>query len=144
MTVPLVEEETGASPPHWYEHLEAKNAQPWFVVEPEEGLAPADGGDAAARRGASGGAEGRGPADSYTDGNDRPVHHPRHSGLDDPGRPRQHLRHHAGQGVVVIRSGVPGVPPASRRPRAHGGRRSPPQLTTPLPQVRENRLFGLD
>jgi hypothetical protein len=35
------EEDTGAGPPHWYEHLEAKNSQPWFVIEPADGKIPA-------------------------------------------------------------------------------------------------------
>jgi hypothetical protein len=34
-------EDTGAGPPHWYEHLEAMNAQPWLVVEPADGRVPA-------------------------------------------------------------------------------------------------------
>jgi hypothetical protein len=36
-----VEEDTGAGPPHWYEHLEAVNSQPWFVTEPADGKIPA-------------------------------------------------------------------------------------------------------
>lgn len=35
------EEDTGAGPPHWYEHLEAENSQPWFVIEPADGKIPA-------------------------------------------------------------------------------------------------------
>src|SRR5690606_31126954 len=35
------EEDTGAGPPHWYEHLEAENSQPWFVIEPADGKMPA-------------------------------------------------------------------------------------------------------
>jgi hypothetical protein len=35
------EEDTGAGPPHWYEHLEAYNSQPWFVIEPVDGKIPA-------------------------------------------------------------------------------------------------------
>jgi hypothetical protein len=35
------EEDTGAGPPHWYEHLEAVNSQPWFVIEPADGKIPA-------------------------------------------------------------------------------------------------------
>jgi len=34
-------EDTGAGPPHWYEHLEAMNSQPWLVVEPADGKIPA-------------------------------------------------------------------------------------------------------
>jgi hypothetical protein len=34
-------EDTGAGPPHWYEHLEAENSQAWFVVEPADGKIPA-------------------------------------------------------------------------------------------------------
>jgi len=35
------EEDTGAGPSHWYEHLDATNAQPWFVFEPADGQIPA-------------------------------------------------------------------------------------------------------
>ncbi len=35
------EEDTGAGPPHWYEHLDAQNSQPWFVIEPADGKIPA-------------------------------------------------------------------------------------------------------
>jgi hypothetical protein len=34
------DEDTGAGPPHWYEHLDAMNSQPWLVVEPEDGKIP--------------------------------------------------------------------------------------------------------
>jgi hypothetical protein len=33
-------EDTGAGPPHWYEHLEATNSQPWLVTEPADGKIP--------------------------------------------------------------------------------------------------------
>jgi len=60
--------DTGAGPPHWYEHFDAENAQPWLVIEPEDGrvppLTPAARERAAARQAAR---SGRGPADSYTD-----------------------------------------------------------------------------
>ena len=62
------EEDTGAGPPHWYEHFDAANAQPWLVIEPDDGmvppLTPAARDRAAARLAAR---KGRGPADSYTD-----------------------------------------------------------------------------
>lgn len=35
------DEDTGAGPPHWYEHLEAVNAHPWLITEPEDGKLPA-------------------------------------------------------------------------------------------------------
>jgi len=62
------EEDTGAGPSHWYEHLDANNAQPWFVFEPADGQIPAltkDARDRAAARQAA--RRGRGPADSWTD-----------------------------------------------------------------------------
>jgi hypothetical protein len=62
------EEDTGAGPSHWYEHLNAANAQPWFVFEPADGKIPAltkDARDRAAARQAA--RRGRGPADSWTD-----------------------------------------------------------------------------
>jgi hypothetical protein len=62
------EEDTGAGPPHWYEHFDAANAQPWLVIEPDDGLVPAltqAARDRAAARQAA--RKGRGPADSYTD-----------------------------------------------------------------------------
>jgi len=33
-------EDTGAGPPHWYEHLDAVNSQPWLVIEPADGKIP--------------------------------------------------------------------------------------------------------
>ena len=62
------EENTGAGPPHWYEHFDAENARPWLVTEPEDGRVPpltAEGRERAAARQAA--RRGRGPADSYTD-----------------------------------------------------------------------------
>ena len=62
------EEDTGAGPSHWYEHLDANNAQPWLVFEPADGQIPAltkDARDRAAARQAA--RRGRGPADSWTD-----------------------------------------------------------------------------
>ena len=62
------EEDTGAGPSHWYEHLDAKNSQAWFVSEPSDGKVPAltkEGRDRAAARQAA--RRGRGPADSWTD-----------------------------------------------------------------------------
>jgi hypothetical protein len=60
--------DTGAGPPHWYEHLDAANAQPWLVISPDDGMVPpltqAARDRAAARQAAR---KGRGPADSYTD-----------------------------------------------------------------------------
>jgi hypothetical protein len=32
--------DTGAGPPHWYEHLDALNSRPWFVSEPADGKIP--------------------------------------------------------------------------------------------------------
>jgi hypothetical protein len=62
------EEDTGAGPPHWYEHFDAANAQPWLVIDPDDGTVPpltqAARDRAAARQAAR---TGRGPADSYTD-----------------------------------------------------------------------------
>jgi hypothetical protein len=34
------EEDTGAGPPHWYEHLDAMNSKPWLIVEPADGKLP--------------------------------------------------------------------------------------------------------
>ena len=62
------EEDTGAGPSHWYEHLDANNTQPWFVFEPADGKVPAltkEARDRAAARQAA--RRGRGPADSWTD-----------------------------------------------------------------------------
>ena len=33
--------DTGAGPPHWYEHLGAVNSQAWFIIEPPDGNFPA-------------------------------------------------------------------------------------------------------
>jgi hypothetical protein len=62
------EEDTGAGPPHWYENLEAVNAQPWLVIEPEDGRVPALTAAAKERAAARQAARReRGPADSYKD-----------------------------------------------------------------------------
>jgi hypothetical protein len=62
------DEDTGAGPPHWYEHLDAQNAQPWLVIDPEDGRIPALTAAAKERAAARRAARlGRGPADSYTD-----------------------------------------------------------------------------
>jgi len=62
------EEDTGAGPSHWYEHLDANNAQPWFVFEPADGQIPALTAEARQRATARQAARrGRGPADSWTD-----------------------------------------------------------------------------
>jgi len=62
------EEDTGAGPSHWYEHLNASNSQAWFVFEPADGTIPPltkEARDRAAARQAA--RRGRGPADSWTD-----------------------------------------------------------------------------
>ena len=62
------EEDTGAGPSHWYEHLNASNSQAWFVFEPADGKIPPltkEARDRAAARQAA--RRGRGPADSWTD-----------------------------------------------------------------------------
>ena len=62
------EEDTGAGPSHWYEHLAANNSQPWLVFDPPSGKIPPI--TAAARQRAStrqAARKGRGPADSWTD-----------------------------------------------------------------------------
>jgi len=33
-------EDTGAGPPHWYEHLNPKNSRAWMVVDPADGRIP--------------------------------------------------------------------------------------------------------
>jgi len=32
--------ETGAGPTHWYEHLQGKGSEPWFIVDPPDGKLP--------------------------------------------------------------------------------------------------------
>jgi len=62
------EEDTGAGPSHWYEHLAAENAQPWLVFDPPSGKIPALSAAARQRQAArQAGRKGRGPADSWTD-----------------------------------------------------------------------------
>jgi hypothetical protein len=62
------EEDTGAGPSHWYEHLDSNNAQPWLVFDPPSGKIPPLTASARQRQAARQAArKGRGPADSYTD-----------------------------------------------------------------------------
>jgi hypothetical protein len=62
------EEDTGAGPSHWYEHLNATNAQPWFIVEPADGMVPTTNPEGQRRATARLAArKGRGPSDSWTD-----------------------------------------------------------------------------
>ena len=61
-------EDTGAGPPHWYEHLGAVNAHPWFVVEPESGKIPPLTEEGQARQAAQRAAMAkRDRPDTYTD-----------------------------------------------------------------------------
>ena len=65
--------ETGAGPTHWYEHYGAKNSRAWMVIDPAEGVIPAQTPAAqkriAARAGGRGGRAGGegGRADSWLD-----------------------------------------------------------------------------
>ena len=62
------EEDTGAGPPHWYEHLEAENANPWLIVEPQDGKVPALTDEGRRRQEAARAAFAKRDApDSYTD-----------------------------------------------------------------------------
>ena len=62
--------DTGAGPTHWYEHYGAKNSRAWMVVDPPEGVIPAQTPAAQKRigggRGGRAGGEG-GRADSWLD-----------------------------------------------------------------------------
>jgi hypothetical protein len=61
-------QDPGAGPTHWYESLDAVNAQPWLVIEPDDGMVPpltqAARDRAATRQVAR---AGHGSADSYAD-----------------------------------------------------------------------------
>jgi hypothetical protein len=65
------EEDTGAGPSHWYEHLDAANSQPWLVFDPPDGRVPPVNAEGQKRQQAAAAerkqAPRRGPADSYTD-----------------------------------------------------------------------------
>jgi hypothetical protein len=64
-----VEQNTGAGPTHWFEHLEAQNSQPWLVFDPPDGQIPAL--TAAARRAAAERAANARPYDyAYSDPRD--------------------------------------------------------------------------
>ncbi len=58
--------DTGAGPPHWYEHLDAVNSRPWFVSEPADGKVPAVT-DAARQRAQARALPRREAPDTYTD-----------------------------------------------------------------------------
>src|SRR5688572_10704312 len=60
------DEDTGAGPPHWYEHLDAQNSRPWFVSEPADGKVPAVT-EAARQRAQSRALPRREAPDTYTD-----------------------------------------------------------------------------
>jgi hypothetical protein len=58
--------DTGAGPPHWYEHLDAVNSRPWLVSEPADGKVPAVT-DAARQRAQARSLPKREAPDTYTD-----------------------------------------------------------------------------
>ncbi len=58
--------DTGAGPPHWYEHLDAVNSRPWLVSEPADGKVPSVT-DAARQRAQARALPRRGAPDTYTD-----------------------------------------------------------------------------
>jgi hypothetical protein len=58
--------DTGAGPPHWYEHLDAVNSRPWFVSEPADGKVPA-ATEAARQRAQARALPKREAPDTYTD-----------------------------------------------------------------------------
>jgi hypothetical protein len=58
--------DTGAGPPHWYEHLDASNSRPWLVSEPADGKVPAVT-DAARQRAQARSLPKREAPDTYTD-----------------------------------------------------------------------------
>jgi hypothetical protein len=58
--------DTGAGPPHWYEHLDAMNSRPWLVSEPADGKIPAVT-DAARQRAQARALPKREAPDTYTD-----------------------------------------------------------------------------
>jgi hypothetical protein len=58
--------DTGAGPPHWYEHLDAQNSRPWLVSEPAEGKVPAVT-EAARQRAQARALPKREAPDTYTD-----------------------------------------------------------------------------
>jgi hypothetical protein len=60
------ENDTGAGPPHWYEHLDAVNSRPWFVSEPADGKVP-PATDAARQRAQARALPKREAPDTYTD-----------------------------------------------------------------------------
>jgi hypothetical protein len=62
------DEDTGAGPSHWYEHLNAQNSQPWLIFEPADGRIPPTKPEALKRIQARQALrKGRGEADSYED-----------------------------------------------------------------------------
>jgi hypothetical protein len=58
--------DTGAGPPHWYEHLDASNSWPWLVSDPDDGKVPAVT-DAARQRAQARSLPKREAPDTYTD-----------------------------------------------------------------------------
>ena len=58
--------DTGAGPPHWYEHLDAINSRPWLVSEPADGKVP-QASDAARQRAQARALPRREAPDTYTD-----------------------------------------------------------------------------
>jgi hypothetical protein len=60
------ENDTGAGPPHWYEHLDALNSRPWLVSEPADGKVP-PATEAARQRAQARALPRREAPDTYTD-----------------------------------------------------------------------------
>jgi hypothetical protein len=63
--------ETGAGPPHWYEHLQGRGSRAWLIVDPADGRLPAFTPQAARREAAvaalNNARNGEGRADSWED-----------------------------------------------------------------------------
>jgi hypothetical protein len=58
--------DTGAGPPHWYEHLDAVNSRPWLVSDPADGKVPSVS-EAARQRAQARALPRREAPDTYTD-----------------------------------------------------------------------------
>ncbi len=87
---------------HWFENYYAVNSRAWLVSEPADGKVPPQTAEARQRAGARAAGRAQGSRPGRLMGRPqplRPLHHARHSRLDDAGHLRQLVSHPSAPGI---------------------------------------------